>query len=558
MASMAPPPPGFDDIEWIDEGGNHGGHARKPTKKRPRQPPTAEPDPKRYRNIIPRKLLDPDALDVVRTLQRNGHEAYLVGGCVRDLLVGLAPKDFDVATDAHPNRIKRLFRRARVIGRRFRLVHIRYSPNHVIETATFRGTPEGEPTDRAPQMERDPSKRSDWRQSAENVFGTAYEDAHRRDFTVNALFYDPADDSVIDWVGGYDDIQAKVIRCIGDPHVRIEEDPVRMLRAVHFSERMAFKVEPKLESAIRDMAKSIMDASNARLYVELIKMLSRNAACGTFRGLHTLGVLSPWLPQLDAYLAGDHDEIDDDELPTWVCATHTPWLLLQTADGWDYSAHEAVPDSIRLAGLFGPYLLHSWVQSIRGPKARQSPSRGKYVGRGYASFQHHMDRTFGPVARMMSIPRWATRELCDLLWIAMHMAWEPRTKYDRSLLRRRAFPPALVFTAWCAEATRSDPSMVERWGDEAHESGAHTTMKRYTQSGNGQRTGGGRRGSRSQGRGRGGQNAKRRGGRRSDERRGPSKRPRKSVRRRRYRPAGVEADAHAPPPPRGRADEDSA
>ncbi len=581
MASMATPTPGSDDIEWIDEGESNGEQAsssqssgrtrnaarsRNTTRSsgRNRRPKPREPQPQRYRGIIPRDLLDRDALDVVRTLQRNGHEAYLVGGCVRDLLAGLAPKDFDVATDAHPNRIKRLFRRARVIGRRFRLVHVRYGPNHVIETATFRGTP----NEQAPQNDSiaPDGRRRDWRDSVENVFGTAFEDAHRRDFTVNALFYDPHDDEVIDWVGGYDDIQSKVIRCIGDPHVRIEEDPVRMLRAVHFSERMKFKVEPALESAIRDMSMCIMDASNARLYVELIKMLSRRAASGTFRGLHTLGVLEPWLPNLDAYLvkmsASEGDE-EEDGTPAWVNATRVPWDIMTTADTWDYSEHDAVPDSIRMAALFGPYLLNTWVQGMRGPKSRQAPSRGKYLGRGYASFGHHMTRTFGPVARLMSIPRWATRELTDLLWIAMHLAWEPRSNFDRGLMRRRAFAPALVYSAWCADVTDTSTETLHQWEDEAAEAGAITTMRRYTQTGNarrggrGPRGGGGGRG-RSR-RGRGGNARGRTPNNRSssDRSRKPSrKKPSKKAPRRRSRPAGAEADAHAPPPPRRPASED--
>ena len=152
------------------------------------------------RGLVPQALLDPDAVFVVKRLQKNGHEAYLVGGCVRDLLAGLEPKDFDVATDAHPARIKRLFHSARVIGRRFRLVHVRFPGDHVVETSTFRGDPkrlEEAAADAGESLESYVE-----RVGAENHFGTAPEDARRRDFTINALFYDPSCDEVIDFIGG--------------------------------------------------------------------------------------------------------------------------------------------------------------------------------------------------------------------------------------------------------------------------------------------------------------------------------------------------------------------
>src|SRR5262245_21802566 len=182
---------------------------------------------------IRRAALDPDAVQVVTRLQRSGHEAYLVGGCVRDLLLGLEPKDFDVATDASPNRVKRLFRNAFVIGRRFRLTHVRFPDGKVVETATFRRDPGEQGLD--PERGEGPIY-------SDNVFGTAREDAFRRDFSVNALFYDPARDEVVDWVGGLADLETRTIRAIGDPAVRLREDPVRMIRAVHFAARMGGEV----------------------------------------------------------------------------------------------------------------------------------------------------------------------------------------------------------------------------------------------------------------------------------------------------------------------------
>src|SRR4051812_25839828 len=171
---------------------------------------------------IPEDLLDPDAVKVVRRLQRSGFTAYLVGGCVRDLLLGMRPKDFDVATSAHPAQVKETFRNSRLIGRRFRLAHVFFRGAKIIEVSTFRANP----LDKLQDLPSDLLIRHD------NVFGTAEEDARRRDFTVNALFYDVDDGKVVDHVGGKDDLHARRIRTIGNPDVRMREDPVRILRAI--------------------------------------------------------------------------------------------------------------------------------------------------------------------------------------------------------------------------------------------------------------------------------------------------------------------------------------
>ena len=168
----------------------------------------------RPEHIISRKDIDPDALKVLYRLKNHGFVAYLVGGGVRDLLLGRRPKDFDISTSAHPQQVRKLFRNSFIVGRRFRLVHVRFGRN-VVETATFRKASEPEAGDTL--IRRD------------NTFGTPEEDAFRRDFTVNALFYDIGTFSIIDWVGGIEDLRARTLRCIGDPDVRFIEDPVRML-----------------------------------------------------------------------------------------------------------------------------------------------------------------------------------------------------------------------------------------------------------------------------------------------------------------------------------------
>ena len=233
--------------------------------------------------------VDPDALTVIHRLHRNGHVAYLVGGGVRDILLGRTPKDFDVVTDARPNQIKRLFRNAFIIGRRFRLALIRFGEKQ-IETATFRRDPD--PDDAA----SDPSAEGGLYQMSDNVFGTPEEDALRRDFTVNALFFDPDDERVIDYVGGLRDLRKRVLRCIGDPNVRFREDPVRMLRAVRLSSRLDFTIHPDSLEAIRRYGSEISAASKPRLFEEVLRLFTFARSREAFLRLHETGLMAEILP----------------------------------------------------------------------------------------------------------------------------------------------------------------------------------------------------------------------------------------------------------------------
>lgn len=234
------------------------------------------------------QLVDQDAAKVVRRLHRYGHEAYLVGGCVRDLLLGRQPKDFDVATSATPTEIKQLFRNCRIIGRRFRLAHIIFR-GKIIETSTFRSQPP--PTDLGTS---DASKiiRRD------NIFGTAEEDALRRDFTVNGLFHDLRANRVIDYVGGLEDLRRKRIRTIGDPQVRIPEDPVRIIRAIKFAARLGFRIDRATESAMVEHRGLISLCSVARVLEEIYKLLGSGATEPAFKLMHRTGVLSVLFPEL--------------------------------------------------------------------------------------------------------------------------------------------------------------------------------------------------------------------------------------------------------------------
>ncbi len=191
---------------------------------------------------IRRDQIDPDAARVVERIRQSKHEAYLVGGCVRDLMLGRKPKDFDVATSATPNELRRLFRNCRIIGRRFRLAHIFFG-RKIIETSTFRANPRAAADDQGENGNGSGSGKSDLLIRHDNEFGTAVEDARRRDFTINGLFYDIESGQVIDHVGGMADLEARLVRTIGDPDIRLREDPVRILRAIKFAARCDLSIE---------------------------------------------------------------------------------------------------------------------------------------------------------------------------------------------------------------------------------------------------------------------------------------------------------------------------
>lgn len=218
----------------------------------------------RSEHCISRQDISDSALKVLGRLHKAGFAAYLVGGGVRDLLLGLHPKDFDVATDATPEQVRGLFRNCRLIGRRFRLAHIHFGRD-IVEVATFRGH------HTAVQDETLASTR-DGMIVRDNVFGTLAEDAWRRDFSVNALYYNIADFSVVDYTGGLEDLKQRRLRMIGDPHVRCQEDPVRILRAIRFAAKLQFDLEPELVSAIAEQRERLLAVSPARLYDEVLKL----------------------------------------------------------------------------------------------------------------------------------------------------------------------------------------------------------------------------------------------------------------------------------------------
>jgi poly(A) polymerase len=247
----------------------------------------------RSSHSISRRRIPENVLKVLYRLHRSGYRAYLCGGSVRDLLMNRPPKDFDVATDAHPMEIRRLFRNSRIIGRRFRLVHVIFQ-DMIVEVSTFRREPERPSEEHAELLITD-----------DNTFGSPLQDARRRDFTINALFYNIADFSVIDYVGGLEDMDRKHVRVIGNPDIRFREDPVRMMRAIEFASRLGFEIEEQTYAAIVRHRNEILKASPPRVSEEILELLRRGWSRGAIRLMVDSGLLEPLLPEVYRAIAGE-------------------------------------------------------------------------------------------------------------------------------------------------------------------------------------------------------------------------------------------------------------
>ena len=339
----------------------------------------------RAQHAISRRDIDPDALKVLYRLQQFNYTAYLVGGSVRDLLLGRQPKDFDIGTSAHPYQIKKLFRNCWIIGRRFRLAHVRFG-NKTIEVATFRrGVPPG--TENEPTEPHDASAAdtaavdaSDLLIRHDNTFGTPEEDAFRRDFTINALFYDIATFSIIDYVGGLKDLQDGVVRSIGDPIERFQEDPVRMFRAVAFAARLGFRLDPPVIAAMAERRHLLATASPARLIEEYYKVLRSGSAEKTFRLLAEHGLLESVTPEL-------HHGASEEAL----------WAGLAELDRYR-RRFETVPPA-----LTNPILLGTLLVPLGLVPKRQAMDQQEPVAR-YGRRRGHRDRLGAPSADTRALP----------------------------------------------------------------------------------------------------------------------------------------------------------
>lgn len=307
----------------------------------------------RARHRLARAQISDNALKVLNRLKDAGYAALLVGGCVRDLLLGREPKDFDVVTDARPEEIKRLFHGARLIGRRFRLAHVRFG-REVVEVATYRA----ERADAGGPEPRD-----------ENVFGTQEEDARRRDFTVNALYYDVHTGSVIDHVGGMADLERGTLRIIGDPISRYREDPVRMLRAVRFAAKLGFRIDPATAAPIREQGAQLLAVAPARMFEEVLKLFQSGYAVQTFELLRAYGLFRFLFPQVEETLA-----TEEQHFPRTLIAR-----ALENTDARVAEGKPVTPAFLFAALLWEPVRQRARAraaQGVRAPEALERAAEG--------------------------------------------------------------------------------------------------------------------------------------------------------------------------------------
>jgi len=303
-------------------------------------PPPTRPikHPSSYARIVDPEIrqadINQDALRVVSRLQRAGHECYLVGGCVRDLLLGRTPKDFDVATSAHPRQVKRLFRNGRIVGRRFKLVHVVYG-DHILETATFRAKPESLGDGDGDLLIRE-----------DNAYGSAEEDAMRRDFTINGLFFDPSENCIHDWVEGLQDLKDGLLRTIGNPDIRIAEDPVRIMRAIKFATRLGFRIEEDCWDAMCELSMDLQRSAAPRVLEEILRLMRSGTCLGAFRMMRACGALEALLPNVDAHIGSAQDSV-----PESHDRADKYWRLLEALDA-DVHAGNEPTNALLLATLF--------------------------------------------------------------------------------------------------------------------------------------------------------------------------------------------------------------
>ncbi len=377
----------------------------------------------REKHGIARERVSPAALKVCAVLREGGFSAYLVGGAVRDLLLGIVPVDFDIATDARPEQVKPLFRRALIIGRRFRLVHVMMGPE-TLEVSTFRSA-DGDTSE----------KDEHGRVLRDNVYGTQEGDALRRDFTVNALYYDPATEEVIDFHGGLADLKKRLLRVIGEPATRYREDPVRMLRAVRLAAKLGLTLEADTRKPIKELAPLMERVPPARLFDEMLKLLLSGHASACLRQLREVGLHKGLLPLLDVIL-----EQPLGERFVTLARAQTDERVLN---------EKPVSPAFLFAALLWHEVLAAW-------KARQS--RGE---RAVPALESAMDEVLDTQCAKLAITRRLTATMREV-W-AMQPRFEQRSG-NRAfrLLEAPRFRMAYDFLALRA-ASGEVPAELEEW-----------------------------------------------------------------------------------------------
>jgi poly(A) polymerase len=434
----------------------------------------------RNRHAISRKWISPNAVRVLYKLKEHGYFAYLVGGGVRDLLLGREPKDFDIATDATPGGIKKVFRNCRLIGRRFRLAHIHFH-DEIIEVATFRSMLSDEPgaVEVAPVAEQLAPAESEQHEQKpivspvievpvsetpasptslpvrpkpprmlkteggmilrDNVFGTPEEDALRRDFTVNALFYNIADFSVIDYVGGMKDLERGLIRIIGDPRVRFTEDPVRMVRAVRFAALLGFEIEEQTYQAMLELKGHVALASPSRMYEEVLKLFLLGEAEKTYQLLRKTGLFSVIFPRLSDWV-----DKESEGFPRIWIGKALDWVDACVQSG------RQVPPHILFALMYGQYI----EQTAAEMRTQGMPALDA-ITRAVTGIMQEQ-------ALRVQIPRKIGFMMRDMYW--NQQRFEKREgKYPRYFVRRPGFADAFEYFRFMSEMTGEKKEIRAWW-----------------------------------------------------------------------------------------------
>lgn len=394
---------------------------------------------------LDRGMISPEARKVLERLHAAGYKAYLCGGGVRDLWLGKEPKDFDVATDARPEEVKHVFRNCRIIGRRFRLAHVIFR-DVIIETATFRALlDESEETENVEVPSRrnreipDPTFATrDGVIVRDNVYGTPEEDARRRDFTVNGLFYDWASGAVLDYVGGIPDLEARVLRVIGDPATRFHEDPVRMIRAVRIASQLGFEIEAGALAAIREMGGELANASPERMHEEMLKIFNCGSARAVWRLAMDTGLAQRVYPGFTAWLAGAGERG-----AMWV------EKALAQFDVWKKNGLKASP------GLQYTLLFGAWMEAI----AAQSKGIPAFVAATEAA-----GAALRSEGQLVRIPKFIQFDAERILGAQVQMSKSSgKSKYAERMRKRKGFSEALVYLKFASGFDPKRKALFERW-----------------------------------------------------------------------------------------------
>jgi poly(A) polymerase len=383
-------------------------------------------------HTISRANIDENCQKVLYRLHRAGRLGYMVGGAVRDLLLDRKPKDYDVATDARPPEVRRLFRNSRIIGRRFRLAHV-YFKEGIVEVATFRRDPD-------PDAQR--SDDGELLITDDNQFGTPREDAFRRDFTVNALFYNIADYSVIDYVGGIEDLRARRIRAIGDPHVRFQEDPVRMTRACELAGRLDFTIETETQKAIIEQRGEILKASTARLTEEMLQILRSKKAGETLQWMLDLGLIEVFLPEAMGILLAEREGLGD-------------WGEMLALLDEKAEAGADLPDTALMGALLLPEILLA--------RRTAEQSRGRELSGG--KFRSVIDGVVGPFFLRVGLSKVKAEHVALAILALDQMERKGEWSHGERmrLANRQYFSDSLLYFEALVRATGRGTTELETW-----------------------------------------------------------------------------------------------